>query len=72
MLPVFESDRSDANEDDRNQDAAGIVKTHIKLLHEYNEIRDVGQGMIGMIADNRGVRIAELYESGEFGVSVRD
>lgn len=56
----------------RNKDAAGTVKTHIKLLHEYNEIRDVGQGMIGMIADNRGVRIAELYESGEFGVGVRD
>ena len=57
---------------DREPDAARTVKTHIKLLHEYNEIRDVGQGMIGMIADNRGVRIAELYESGEFGVGVRD
>jgi hypothetical protein len=42
------------------------------MLHQYNEIRDIGQGLIGMIADNRGVRIAELYESGEFGVGVKD
>ncbi len=57
---------------DRDKNAAATVKNHIKLLHEYNEIRDVGQGIIGMIADNRGVRIVELYESGEFGVSAKD
>ncbi|KAH8595821.1 Swi5-domain-containing protein [Bisporella sp. PMI_857] len=50
--------------------AAETVKEHIKLLHEYNDIRDVGQGLIGMIADNRGVRIGELYE--EFGVGLKD
>lgn len=48
------------------------MKRHIKLLHEYNEIRDVGQGLIGMIADNRAMRIVELYDSGEFGVGVKD
>ncbi|KAI6715973.1 hypothetical protein JHW43_001470 [Diplocarpon mali] len=46
------------------------VKRHIKLLHDYNDIRDVGQGLVGMIADNRGVRIGELY--GEFGVGLKD
>jgi hypothetical protein len=50
--------------------AAETVKRHIKLLHDYNDIRDVGQGLIGMIADNRGVRIGDLYE--EFGVNVKD
>ncbi|CZT49731.1 uncharacterized protein RSE6_10615 [Rhynchosporium secalis] len=50
--------------------AAETVKLHIKLLHDYNDIRDVGQGLVGMIADNRGVRIGELYE--EFGVGLRD
>jgi len=50
--------------------AAETVKKHIKLLHDYNDIRDVGQGLVGMIADNRGVRIGELYE--EFGVGLKD
>jgi hypothetical protein len=53
-----------------SQPAAVTVKKHIKLLHDYNDIRDVGQGLIGMIADNRGVRIGELYE--EFGVDIKD
>ncbi|KAH8663582.1 Swi5-domain-containing protein [Tricladium varicosporioides] len=50
--------------------AAKTVKTHIKLLHDYNDIKDIGQGLVGMIAENRGVRIRELYE--EFGVSLKD
>lgn len=54
----------------RSHPAAETVKTHIKLLHDYNDIRDIGQGLIGMIADNRGVRIGDLYE--EFGVDVKD
>lgn len=56
----------------RDPDATATVRTHIKLLHQYNEMRDVGQGLIGMVADNRGLRISELYESGEFGVGVKD
>lgn len=30
----------------------------------------MGQGLLGMIADNRGVRVGELY--GEFGVGIAD
>lgn len=47
-----------------------IVKQHIKLLHEYNELKDVGQGLMGLIADQRGVRIVEVQE--EFGVDAKD
>lgn len=47
-----------------------IVKTHIKLLHEYNEIKDVGQGLMGLIADSRGVRIVEVQD--EFGIESKD
>lgn len=50
--------------------AAETVKKHIKLLHDYNDIRDVGQGLVGMIADNRGVTIGTLYD--EFGVGLQD
>jgi hypothetical protein len=51
-------------------EAKTVIKEHIHRLHNYNEIRDVGQGLIGMIADQRGVRIVECQE--EFGVGVGD
>jgi hypothetical protein len=47
-----------------------MVKEHIKLLHEYNELKDVGQGLMGLIADQRGVRIVEVQD--EFGIDVND
>jgi hypothetical protein len=47
-----------------------LVKQHIKLLHEYNEIKDVGQGLMGLIADQRGLRIIEVQE--EFGIGEGD
>jgi hypothetical protein len=46
------------------------VKRHIGLLHTYNEIKDVGQGLIGLIADSRGVRVREVME--EMGVGEKD
>ena len=46
--------------------AEAIVRRHIRLLHAYNEIRDVGLGLMGLIADERGVRLAGVME--EFGV----
>lgn len=54
----------------RDPNAQATVSHHIKLLHKYNEIRDIGQGLMGIIADQRGVRIVELYE--EFGVAEGD
>jgi hypothetical protein len=47
-----------------------LVKHHIKLLHEYNEIKDTGQGLMGLIADQRGVRIVEVQD--EFGIESQD
>ena len=43
-----------------------IVKSHITSLGRYNEIRDIGQGLLGMIAEQRGVRTVDVME--EFGV----
>ncbi|KAF9733678.1 hypothetical protein PMIN06_006519 [Paraphaeosphaeria minitans] len=47
-----------------------INKKHIRLLHEYNELKDVGQGLMGLIADQRGVRIVEVQ--GDFGIDAKD
>ena len=51
----------------RNKDPQATVKAHIKLLHDYNEIRDVGQGLMGIIADNRGVRVRDVYRDFDVG-----
>ncbi|KAF2425822.1 hypothetical protein EJ08DRAFT_594140, partial [Tothia fuscella] len=51
-------------------EAKKVIKEHIGRLHTYNEMRDVGQGLIGMIADQRGVRIVDCQE--EFGVVTGD
>ncbi|KAI4165767.1 MAG: hypothetical protein LQ342_000710 [Letrouitia transgressa] len=53
-----------------NPDAACTVNKHIELLHTYNEIRDVGTGLMGIIADNRGVRVKDVYR--DFDVGEKD
>jgi DNA repair protein Swi5/Sae3 len=40
------------------------------LLHEYNEIKDAGQGLIGLIADARGMRQVDVER--ELGVGEKD
>jgi len=68
------ADMSDGEDEPTETDimvaANKMVKDHIKLLHEYNELKDVGQGLMGLIADQRGVRIIEVQE--EFGVDAND
>ncbi|RHZ61054.1 SWI5/SAE3 family protein [Aspergillus thermomutatus] len=51
-------------------DPSATVKRHIRLLHEYNEIKDIGQGLMGLIADARGMRQIDVQK--EFGVGDRD
>lgn len=50
--------------------AKTVTKRHITLLHEYNEIKDVAQGLMGLIAEQRGARIIEVQE--EFGMDPKD
>jgi len=42
------------------------------MLQKYNEVRDVGQQLIGVIAENRGVSLGSIYRDGEFGVGPAD
>ncbi|KAK6349590.1 hypothetical protein TWF696_005874 [Orbilia brochopaga] len=50
--------------------AKSTIQQHIKLLHDFNEIRDVGLHLIGMIADERGVGLKTVLS--EFGVTEKD
>lgn len=50
--------------------AKATIKEHISLLHRYNDIRDIAQGLMGMIAEQRAVRMRDVQE--EFGIDVKD
>ncbi|KAF3406862.1 Mating-type switching protein swi5 [Talaromyces pinophilus] len=53
-----------------NTTPSQTVQNHIRLLHDYNEIRDIGQGLLGLIAERRGVRYKDVLE--DFGVDADD
>jgi len=52
--------------------AEATTQAHTRSLKDYNDLKDIGQQLIGLIADNRGVRISTLYESGDYGVTADD
>lgn len=62
-----EEKRKEVDAQLKTKDPQATVKAHIKLLHDYNEIRDVGQGLMGIIADNRGVRVRDVYHDFNVG-----
>uniref|UniRef100_A0A673U1Z3 DNA repair protein SWI5 homolog n=1 Tax=Suricata suricatta TaxID=37032 RepID=A0A673U1Z3_SURSU len=46
------------------------LEDHISRLHEYNDIKDAGQMLLGKLAVIRGVTTKELYP--EFGLDMND
>jgi len=71
-IPVSESSSS-LNESTRAAvlaHADHTVKQHISRLHAYNGIRDIGQNVMGLLAEQRGVRVVQVME--ECGVGEGD
>lgn len=52
------------------QTANATIKEHIALLHKYNEIKDIGLGLMGLVAESRGVRQGVVME--EYGMTKED
>ncbi|KAK4119159.1 PH domain-like protein [Parathielavia appendiculata] len=46
------------------------VNTYIRRLQKYNDIKDIGEQLIGLVAENRGIPVRTLYENGEYGVGM--
>ena len=53
-----------------NSDIDAVLNTQIKLLHEYNEIKDIGQMLIGKYAEMQGTTTSKMYE--QFGLDLLD
>ncbi|KAK4233798.1 hypothetical protein C8A03DRAFT_19186 [Achaetomium macrosporum] len=71
MCRLLQARRDMQQEEARlSQPAEDTVNTYIRRLQEYNDMKDIGQQLIGLVADNRGVPIRTLYETGEYGVKV--
>jgi hypothetical protein len=52
-------------------DAANAkIKSQIRHLQQYNDIKDIGTQLMGLIAEKRGCRIGEVQE--EFGINPDD
>ncbi|KAK5037258.1 hypothetical protein LTR13_005064 [Exophiala sideris] len=47
-----------------------VFSRHISLLKKYNEIKDITQGMLSIIAEIEGRRLAEIME--EYGLDEKD
>lgn len=47
-----------------------IIQNHMKLLHEYNEIKDIGQVLIGKMAELKGTTSREIYS--EYSLNLND
>ncbi|XP_059162651.1 DNA repair protein SWI5 homolog [Physella acuta] len=46
------------------------LQTHIDKLHEYNEIKDVGQIILGRLANLEGLQTKDMYE--RYGLELND
>jgi len=43
--------------------ARSAIRDRIALLTKYNDIKDIGQGLMGLIAEQRGCRVVDVMES---------
>lgn len=53
-------DQSELDISEAMKSAKDTIKEHIRLLGDYNEIKDIAQGLVGFLAEQRNARIKEV------------
>ena len=46
------------------------MNEHIQKLHDYNDLKDAGQALLGKLAELEGVTTRDMYE--KYGLKVED
>ncbi len=46
------------------------IQLHISKLHEYNETKDIGQMLLGLLAERNGTTVSEYYK--KYGLEFED
>ncbi|KAL8694086.1 MAG: hypothetical protein Q9218_001201 [Villophora microphyllina] len=54
----------------KHPDPRQTVNNHIRLLREYNDIRDIATGLMGIIAEHRQLPMKRIYK--DFDVDEKD
>lgn len=70
FLEIKEKLESEIKSLKKNSDAQSSMKEIMDLLHEYNNIKDATQVVLGALATMRGVTVASLHE--EFDLPLKD
>ena len=66
-LPNIASRLSDSEAAAIFSDVQSTIKTHIRLLHDYNAVKDVAQGLMGILAERKGVRLVDVMAEFDAG-----
>ncbi|CAG8550271.1 4476_t:CDS:2 [Paraglomus occultum] len=69
-LNALKADETEIMKQFEETDIQKILDAHYKRIHEYNEIKDVGQMLFGKCAEIEGTTTREMYE--KFGVGIED
>lgn len=66
----FQISQLPITDDKSDQEITKCIKEHMNLLHEYNEIKDIGQILIGKIAELKGTTSKAIYS--EYDLDLTD
>lgn len=53
-----------------SETASAVVRRHIRLLHDYNEIKDIGLGFLAVIAESQGLPLMDVHKM--YGINDKD